>query len=447
VSQTDLQTLLQETTIAAQTLTPGAIDIDCSPIVTALQRLIYGNEQHRGINLDSLPAEDHNAWLNLALQVLEGGDFQSRWQVAKLLPNFGFNAIESLLLILADEEADPDVQWFAIRVLAETEHPAIVPALCQILQHPETPELQVVAANALAQIGPKVIPAITQLLPIADLRPAITQTLSQIRHRETIPYLLELAKDDDATVRAIAVEALGSFHSPEIAQILLISLKDYASPVRLAAIAAVSFCLNDLPEVNWVSVITPLLSDLNLEVSRQAATVLGKIATPEALASLVAALESPHLPELLAIAIVRAIVHSDRAEALKQLASVWAMPHLTKHTRIELCRTCGQLEQVGSQTVAVHLLVDWLQTDRAVATAPELRQAIVLALGQIGHETALEPLMQQLQDTEPRVRLHVIAALKQLAGDRAYDLLKALQTQPFQNADFESGIRLALQEW
>jgi HEAT repeat protein len=442
VSKLDPQTLLQETTIAVQTLTQGADDdVDCGAIVMALQRLIYGNEQHRGINLDSLPAADHAAWLQLALQALEWGDFQSRWQVAKLLPNFGFDAIESLLLILADDEADPDVQWFAIRVLAETEHPAIVPALCLILQHPETAELQVVAANALAQIGHKVIPAVTPLLPATDRRPIITQILSQIRHRETIPYLLDLAKDDDAAVRAIAVEALGSFHSPEIAQILLLSLRDYASPVRLAAIAAVSFCLNDLPQVDWVSAIRPLLGDLNLEVSRQAATVLGKIATPDALASLGTALESPHLPEPLAIAIVRAIVHSDRTEALKQLASVWAMPHLTHNTRIELCRTCGQLEQVGSQTIAVHLLVDWLQTDRGVAAAPELRQAIALALGQLGHATALEPLMQQLQDTDPRVRLHVIAALKQLDSDRAYDLLQTWQAAPLTSADLASGIR------
>ncbi|MCY7322588.1 MAG: hypothetical protein LH660_12515, partial [Phormidesmis sp. CAN_BIN36] len=55
--------------------------------------------------------------LNLALQSLESGDFQDRWDIAKLFPSFGDAAIAPLLGLLQDQDADPEAQWFAIRIL------------------------------------------------------------------------------------------------------------------------------------------------------------------------------------------------------------------------------------------------------------------------------------------------------------------------------------------
>src|SRR3712207_8445144 len=48
--------------------------------------------------------------LNLALDVLDAGDFQERWEVAKVFPKLGAIAIAPLLEILEDEDADLELR-------------------------------------------------------------------------------------------------------------------------------------------------------------------------------------------------------------------------------------------------------------------------------------------------------------------------------------------------
>jgi HEAT repeat protein len=412
-----------------------------------LQLVIHDRQLQLSVEQLAQPTHRGESWLSLALDVLEWGDFQDRWDVAKLLPHFGAPAIAALLELLSDESAHPEAQWFAVRILGNADHPDIIPTLLQVVQQADTAELQMVAANALAQIGPTVLPAIAPLIQEPQTKRLGSKILSQIRHSETVPYLLELAKDDDAQVRAIAVEALGSFHGPVIAQILQVSLRDYATPVRSAAIAAIGFCLADLPNVDWVAQIAPLLSDLNLDVGRQAAAVLGKIGSPTAIATLVTTLRSPHPPEPLAIAIVRAIGYIDRPDAVQTLVTIWSQYSLSLNVRLELCRVLGQVESPASQAVSLPILLDWLATDAQIAQHAALKQAIVLAIGELGHITALEPLIQQLRDPDPRVRLHIVAALKRLAIDQGFVTLQDWQSLHPPDSPLGQGIAMAIAEW
>src|SRR4028118_1555477 len=72
--------------------------------------------------------------LNLALDVLDAGDFQERWEVAKVFPKLGAIAIAPLIELLEDDEADLEMRWFAARILGEFNDPVVVTSLVELLR-------------------------------------------------------------------------------------------------------------------------------------------------------------------------------------------------------------------------------------------------------------------------------------------------------------------------
>jgi HEAT repeat protein len=383
-------------------------------------------------------ALEDSRWLDLAQHVLENGDFQLRWNVAKLLPQFGRSALDRLLTILADDEADPEVHWFALRALTDPPDPTTITTLLQVIQQSDA-GLVPIAIHALAQMGATVLPAIVPLLDQQDSRFAATQILAQMHHRGGVEYLLPLVEDSDPAVRQVAIDALGRFHSPDIAAVLLKALEDPIPMVRLATITAVRFCWKDDPALDWVGAIAPLLNDPDVAVGIQAAIALGYVSRVEAIPSLMQALRSAALTDQQAIAFVRSLLILDWPQAI----TLW--DRLTIAPRMELIRHLGQL-QTGQES-----LVTWLEQDPIVAESPALRQELVRAIGQQGTIMGLEPLINQLAHPDQRDRLHVIAALKQLATIMpATSVRQQLQDWPRNhpvNEALGQGITIALQEW
>ncbi|MGK7924563.1 MAG: HEAT repeat domain-containing protein, partial [Spirulina sp.] len=91
--------------------------------------------------------------LALALTVLNYGDFQERWEIAKILPKFGDRAIPPLIEILEDEEIEIEERWFAGRILGQFDRPLAIEALVRCWQTSEDEELTVIIASALANLG------------------------------------------------------------------------------------------------------------------------------------------------------------------------------------------------------------------------------------------------------------------------------------------------------
>src|SRR4028119_1776123 len=98
--------------------------------------------------------------LNLALNVLDAGDFQERWDVAKMFPKLGSRAIAPLIEILEDEEAELELRWFAARILGEFNDPVVVTSLVELLRTSEDEELIEMAAAALTNLGSSAIDAL-----------------------------------------------------------------------------------------------------------------------------------------------------------------------------------------------------------------------------------------------------------------------------------------------
>ncbi|HTL90460.1 MAG TPA: HEAT repeat domain-containing protein, partial [Leptolyngbya sp.] len=90
--------------------------------------------------------------LNLAMQVLEYGSFHDRWEVSKIFSSFGTASIAPLINLLDDEDADPEVQWFAVRILGQFDHPQVVEALIEVLKTSQSEDLNSIVISALANL-------------------------------------------------------------------------------------------------------------------------------------------------------------------------------------------------------------------------------------------------------------------------------------------------------
>ena len=391
------------------------------------------------------PAAVPSRLLTLAVQSLESGDFQDRWDVAKLFPSFGDTAIDPLLNLL-QQGTDQEVQWFAIRILSNFSHPNIVTTLVDLLKTSTNEELNGVAVTALAAMG-GAIEILAGLLNQDHTRRLATQTLAQIRRPETVPLLQKVASDEDAQVRTLAIESLSSFHNPEISRLLIQALKDPAATVRRAAVTGLGFCGADLTELDLVSDLRPLLLDLNLEVCRQTAIALGRLGTPDATSTLFQSLQSPHTPALLAIELVRALGWIGTSEALHYLQRSLIQISLAESVCQEVLTVLGRVDQPDQKRQATQILLDLLQQEGTFARSVSARQAIALALGQLGEITALDSLINLLADPDVGVRLHVISALKALSPDSAHQRLEQLSKSGDPGSELGRGVAIALQEW
>lgn len=417
----------------------AALRADWEQLSQDLQQLLSSEELAR----ETAFSEPNTAivLLDLAMQVLEFGRFQQRWEIAKLFPNFGIDALEPLIELLKDEEADPEAQWFTIRILGSFNHPRVVETLIELLKTSQSEELNAMTVSVLASLGSTAVAVIEELLENSSTRLFGTQALGQIRRSETIPLLMSVAQDQDAQVRAIAIEALSSFHSREITKALVTALKDPAVPVRVAAISGLGFCnVQEHEQTEIVSLLCPLLFDLNLEVCRQAAITLGRLATPEAAAALYKILKSNHTPEKLAIDIIRALGWMPLPAALNSLEA--ALLESSEAIRLEIVQTLGRVE-TNLKPQATAILLNACNSIQGSI----VRQAIAVSLGQLGNSEAIDCLIAMLADSDEGVRLHVISALKTLDAAVAYQKLTSLSQVKSKESKFGEGIAIALQEW
>jgi HEAT repeat protein len=400
------------------------------------------------------------AALETALEILRAGDFQTRWDAVKVISGFGEQAIAPLLNLVEEEETDWELLWFIARILGNLEHPTAVVALSNLLRTADNPEVAGMAATALANLGKAAIAPLSELLTDQSTRVLAVQALAQIRDPEVVPPLLETVEDASATVRATAIEALSHFYSPSISRVLLMALRDPAAPVRQAAVVGLGVQANQHDKPRLIADLKPLLSDLNLEVARQAAIALSRIGTSEAVAALFEALQSSYTATVLQIEIVRALGRIGDLSALNCLqqffdlntsqapgSSLPVFPIDSLFVAREAVTVFGRLESADSKEKATEILLGLLQRQHPIAQDTKGKQAIALSLGQLGQPQAIEYLIQLLADPDASVRLHAIAALKQLAPETARDQLEQLLTREPLDRELRAGVAIALQEW
>lgn len=397
--------------------------------------------------LTNLPDRTVDHALALAIAILEAGDFQDRWDAAKLLPAFGDRVIEPLISLMQDDDADPDARWFAARMLGSYRQPRVITVLLGLLQTSESDELKSIAAEALATIGSPVIAALTPMLAHDNTRLFAVRSLATIRLTETIDPLLTVVHDPNPTIRAIALGALGSLRDPRLPPVLIHALHDEAATVRQVAVEELGFCNDPALQRNLITPLSERLQDQDSAVCQAAAIALGRLSTDAAADALFARLKAPQ-PPALQTEIVWALHRIGTTKALDSLRQ--ALRQFCQPASLSLYHAIlvaiGRWEAVDARSQAAQVLVEVLAT-QMVAEHPMLKQAIANGLGALSQPETIETLIQLLATEEMSVRLHAIAALKALDATTAHQRLEGLVSRTDVPEALKQGAAIALQEW
>ncbi len=397
--------------------------------------------------LNQPPAQRQtDQWLEFAMAILGQGDFQERWDVAKVFPGFGTSAIAPLVALLQNEDEDPECRWFAARLLGELNDPIALRSLVELLHQSTDEDLNQVAVGALASLGVPAVQFLVELLHAPETRLLAVQALVQIHSAEIVAPLLSVAGDSQSLIRELAIAALGSFPDPQIPPLLVRSLTDPVAAVRRLAIMGLAVRPDLIPELDLITKLTDRLVDVDLSVCQQAALALGRLRDDEAVPVLLRSLYSPQTPASLQVDIIRALGWIGSQPALDVFQGV-LQPESSFPLEVyqELVATTGRWESAALKPRATQVLVDALHTKPSLENA-DLRRAIALGLGQLQQPEAIAPLVQLLADEDGGVRWHAIAALKKL-DVIAHLYLKNLQSQPDLPESLRQGVANALQEW
>lgn len=415
-----------------------------------------GNWSSLGQHLQQL-LRDHDAsdregsqrLLEWTLAAFEAGDFHQRWDLAKVLPNFGEMAIAPLVEILEDDLAETQLRWFVTRVLGQFDRPEAIQALVQVLQTAEDEELKAMAAESLTQNGEVAVRVLTPLLNNPESREFAARSLAHVRHPDIIDPLLHLLDDERVEVRSLALKALTgaidyatSDRYPRLRAALIRKNDDRAAEVRREAVAGLGLYGMRDADGEIVSILRSRLWDFNLSVCQQAAMSLARIGGEMAQRALFDVLRSPATPAPLQIEAIRALGWTAAPTALDGVLTFLRSPQIEPQVLQEAIAVLGRWEVCEMQkSQVVDLLIEQL---RYCPSADTLR-AIVAALGRLGDSRAIEPLISVLERDDFRLRLHAIAALKSLDG--AKECLDRQVSSDRLSPELQRGIAIALEEW
>ncbi|WP_246163095.1 MULTISPECIES: HEAT repeat domain-containing protein [Brasilonema] len=384
---------------------------DWSSLIQCLQQL---TQQHNLEHPEILKNQEH--LLELALCVLENGDFQQRWEIAKILTGLGTITIPPLIDILKDEDVEEELRAYAARILGDLKNPNAIPPLMELLQSNDSEQLKEIAATALGQMGCVAIASLTELLAQEQTRLLATQMLSYIRQKETIAPLLSIVQDSQVAVRAVAIEALSSFHDHRVPLVLINALNDIAAPVRREAVVGLGFRPELREALDLVAELQARLYDVNQDVSCAAVVALSRMGGEAAAQQLFQVLVSPNVPIRLQLEAIRALSWVGTLSGLEYLQQALYQLEFPTVWQ-EIVTVLGRVSDTSLTDKSAEILLEMLQQNHPGVEIANIKSAIALSLGQLGKKQAIHPLTQMLADKDAQVRLHASAALKKLTPD------------------------------
>jgi HEAT repeat protein len=315
---------------------------------------------------------------------------------------------------------------------------------------------------AVVRLGElKVISAVEPLIDtLKDKEPLVRQaavrSLGQIGEPRAIPAISNLLQDHDETVQIAAWQTLERFgwkpNSPEekarvhiinqewekvlllgnaAHQPLLKMLSHHSAAARKEA----AWCLGKINDPGFLEPLSQLLSDKNWPVRYEAVLALTKIDGDSAAKKLIKALDDSCVEVRLGV--VRAAVKlrdnsglillqkagTDCDSEIRFLASAgleklgWSPPTISdKVYQLINKKKWDDVVKIGKP--AVKPLIEQLNDKD-----PEIRLGAVSALGKVGDPEAISPVAKLFHDKESKVRDAAVEALGNIRSPRAYDIL------------------------
>ncbi|MEY4517480.1 MAG: hypothetical protein RLZZ499_79 [Cyanobacteriota bacterium] len=358
-----------------------------------------------------LNQRDWQTVFDVALEMLIKADFQHKWQITKFFPVLGDQIITPLNTLALDETLEAEVRWFICQILGNFPEQSVVLTLVQILQQSNDNELITIAGKTLIKIGDRAIDALVDLLSEPKYCLLATKSLSYIRSVSTITPLLTISAHEDAELRAIAINALGSFHDHHIPPVLITALQDRASTVRKEAAIALGFRPDLCQSMDLVKHLQPLLYDLNLEVCSQAAISLGRMQQPSATTALFEVLQVDTTPVTLKLDLVKALGWSKLSSGIANLEK--ALANSSELIIQEIIIVLGRNGTLELKHQSAQVLITFWQQQQSLSAS--IRQALATSLGELGDRSAISVLEVLATDSDRKVQLHALSALKKLA--------------------------------
>ena len=361
--------------------------------------------------------------LEFAITILINGDFQDKWDITKIFPRLGENTVEVLDSLLKNNSLNAETQWFIAKILGNFKTESAVNTLANLLENCSDSEIIAICAKSLSQIGQPAIKTLIALLAKPDFRLIATKSLAHIRLAAAIPTLIDLATDNNSKIRKLAIEALGSFHEERVFRVLVVALKDPESSIRREAVSALGFWSHLATELDLVIYLQPMLSDLNIEVCRQATISLSRIKNKSAIEALNQALKSSYTPPVLKFDLVKALAWSENSNALVFLQEAfWTETNSICQTIIT---ALGRISTQELKSQAISILREFWNLSSSAKIDTEIRKTLATALGDLEATTARDILENLLKDKEKTVQLHAIASIKKLDLVDQSDKLKS----------------------
>jgi HEAT repeat protein len=358
-----------------------------------------------------LNPKDWQMVFDLALEMLIKADFQYKWEITKLFPLLGQQIVTPLNILALDETVEAEVRWFICQILGNFPEQSVVLTLVQLLQQSSDNELISIAGKTLIKIGDRAIDALVDLLSEPKYCFLATKSLSYIRSASTITPLLTITTHEDAELRAMAINALGSFHDRRIPPVLITALQDRASNVRKEAAISLGFRPDLCQAVDLVNHLQPLLYDLNLEVCSQAAISLGRMHQASATHALFEVLQADTTPVSLKLDLVKALGWSKLSSGIANLEK--ALANSSELIRQEIIIVLGRNATPKLKHQSTQVLITFWQQQQSLSAS--IRQALATSLGELGDRSATPVLEALATDSDRKVQLHAISALKKLA--------------------------------
>jgi HEAT repeat protein len=380
-------------------------------------------------------------------------------------------AFESLLGLIG--EPDAGVRQAVISAINSLGHPEMAGRAVVLLQNPDPliresavkiagyfgyPECMELLLERCADVDENVRRYAVEHLPFLDdddrmkpvledalkngtakVRAAAVRALGQIETEWALSGLLAAIADVDPWVRYFAARSIGRHRFLDSMESLArLANTDPAGHVRIAAIEA----LGRLGGVRAVSIIAPLTEALERDIACAALTALGSIGHPDSLPPLQAALHSAEpARRTAAVSALAMRGGAGAAEALQRIAvtdeeasiSRMAVESLARLGTPDAVAALTELTSEPARREDCILALSRLEPEQIPLIAvglnhanPEVRQAVVEALGRMKHSAATDQLIEALEDAQATVRLSAVQALRRLGTRQADRKLSSL---------------------
>jgi HEAT repeat protein len=230
---------------------------------------------------------------------LENGEFSDlRYKSAWILGKIGsMRGVEPLCRALLNDPDHVVREWCAAALEAVKNRDA-VPALVLAMKRDSAKDVRLRAAVALRALG--AAEALRDLLdyPDPEIRGMAVTGLAKIGHRESLPDVARLMKDEDAEVRRRAAAFMGEVAGEEVNETaigcLALFLQDRESAVRSEALKS----LGRIKGEKSCDLALSALKDQDWQVRYTAVTALGEIGHNKALDDLIEVMFGPEDEEI-----------------------------------------------------------------------------------------------------------------------------------------------------